>query len=135
MTLAASERHRRRLVMTDDAGEPFLLDLPRPMTLRDGDGLVLDTGGILAVRAANEPVADLYADGATALARLAWHLGNRHTPIQLLPGGAIRIADDAVLAQLAEALAARVYRHHAPFEPEPGAYAVGAHSHESDGEG
>jgi urease accessory protein len=137
VTLDCEDRQRRRLAMTDDGGEPFLLDLPRVAALKDGDGLVIEGGGIIAVKAAAEAVADLYADGAPALVRLAWHLGNRHAPIQLLADGGIRIRGDAVLVAMLEGLGARVVRRTAPFEPEAGAYAHGGaapsagHHHDS----
>ncbi len=124
-TLGCDDRQRRRLAMADDAGEPFLLDLPRLTVLHDGDGLLIDGGGVIGVRAAAEAVADLCASSPLEMARLAWHLGNRHTAIQLLPGGRIRIRDDAVLVAMLEGLGAHIARHLAPFEPEPGAYGHG----------
>ncbi len=135
VTLAFDDRHRRRIRMTDDAGEPFLLDLPEAVVLADGDGLVLDEGGMIAVRAAAEPVADISCAGAAHAARLAWHIGNRHAPVQVLADGALRIRDDHVLVRMAEGLGARVRRHRATFQPEPGAYAEGAahgHAHAHD---
>ncbi len=129
VTLAFDDRHRRRLTLTDDAGAPFLLDFDRPRLLGDGDGLVLAEGGIIAVRAAAEPVADARASNAAALARLAWHIGNRHAPVQVLDEGALRIRDDAVLVTMLEGLGAQIRRHVAPFAPEGGAYAA-THRHE-----
>ncbi len=122
VTLAAHDRHRRRIRMTDDDGEDFLLDLPSATYLRDGDGLALDDGGIVAVRAALEEVADIHAASPEQAARLAWHVGNRHVPVQVLPGGGLRLAADPVLLALAECLGAEVTRHRAAFQPEPGAY-------------
>lgn len=129
VTLPFDERHRRRFVMRDDAGEAFLLDLPRAALLADGDLLLIEGGGAILVRAAAEPVADLHTDGPEAAARLAWHIGNRHTPVQVLAGGAIRICDDHVLVDLAERHGAVVVRTLAPFSPEPGAYADAGHGH------
>jgi urease accessory protein len=129
VTLGCDDRQRRRLAMADDEGAPFLLDLERAVALRDGDGLVIEGGGVIGVRAAAEAVADLYASDAGGMARLAWHLGNRHTPIQLLADGAMRIRDDAVLVAMLQGLNARIVRHTAPFEPEAGAYAPGGHRH------
>lgn len=123
VTLPFADRHRRRIRMTDDRGEPFLLDLAEPALLVEGDGLVLDAGGMISVCAAPEPVADIQCrDGAHA-ARVAWHIGNRHTAVQVLEDGRLRIADDHVLIAMVEGLGARVLRHTAPFQPEPGAYA------------
>lgn len=122
VTLSAHDRHRRRIRMTDDAGAEFLLDLPNATHLRHGDGLALDDGAIILVRAEPEDVADLHADSPEAAARLAWHVGNRHVPVQVLAGGGLRIQDDPVLVAMAEGLGAKVQRHRFPFQPEPGAY-------------
>lgn len=127
VTLAWDDRQRRRLALTDDDGVPFLLDLPRAPQLKDGDGLRVDGGGIVAVRAAAEPVVDLYAADVQATITLAWHLGNRHAPMQLLADGGIRIRDDNVVASLPAGLIVRTEWRMAPFSPEPGAPAS-AHS-------
>ena len=129
-TLPFDQRRRRRMRMLDDAGQPFLLDLDRPATLSDGDGLGLDGGGVIAVRAAEEAVIE--ARGATTAdaARLAWHLGNRHTPVQILDDGTLRLREDPVLAAMLNRLGARVIRRRTPFAPEPGAYSgVAGHDH------
>lgn len=123
VTLASDERHRRRIRMTDDAGEPFLLDLAKAVVLANGDGLALDGDGFIRVRAAPEPVADVRAATTAEMARLAWHIGNRHTPVQVLADGTLRIRDDHVLVAMLEGLGAFVTRRLAPFTPEPGAYA------------
>src|SRR5512132_2290166 len=83
-TLSFDQRHRRRVRMLDDAGEPFLLDLERPVTLADGDGLGLAGGGVIRVRAAEEAVIEAHGATTADAARLAWHLGNRHAPVQVL---------------------------------------------------
>ena len=128
VTLAFNERHRRRMLMTDDAGATFLLDLPRPTVLTEGDGLLLVGGDIIRVRAALEAVADVSAPGLAERLRLAWHMGNRHTPIQVLPDGSFRILDDHVLVDLLTRLGANVVMRLAAFAPEPGAYT--SHSHD-----
>ncbi len=122
VTLAFDARHRRRFRMADDGGEPFLLDLAQAALLRDGDGLALDGGGMIRVRAANEPVADILCASAADAARIAWHIGNRHAALQVLAADRLRIADDHVLVAMVEGLGARVERHRAPFTPEPGAH-------------
>ena len=127
VSLAFDERHRRRVLMTDDAGKIFLLDLPRPVVLTEGDGLLLASGGVIRVRAALEAVADVFAPGAAERLRLAWHMGNRHTPIQVLPDGTFRIRDDHVLVDLLIRLGATVVRRNAAFAPESGAYASHGH--------
>jgi urease accessory protein len=123
VTLAFDARHRRRFRMVDENGEPFLLDLERPTFLGDGDGLVVDGGGIIRVRAASEAVADIRGRTPADTARLAWHIGNRHAAAQVLPDGTLRIRDDHVIVAMLEGLGGIVTRLHAPFSPEPGAYA------------
>ena len=130
VSLTHDERHRRRIRLLDDSGVPFLLDLPDAAVLADGDGLELLGGGFLAVRAKAEAVADLHCASAAHVARLAWHVGNRHAPAEVREGGVLRIADDHVLVAMAEGLGARVERLIAPFNPESGAYAGGGHGHD-----
>src|SRR5947209_3526643 len=84
-TLSHGDRHRRRLRLETDGGEPFLLDLQRPARLTEGDGLRLDDGSYVLVRAAAEDCVLVKCAGADALTRIAWHLGNRHLPVQILP--------------------------------------------------
>jgi urease accessory protein len=131
VTLVFVDRHRRRLRLVADSGTPFLLDLARVQHLADGDGLELDNGGYVRVCAASERVLEIEADGPTDLLRLAWHLGNRHLPMQALEGR-LRIRDDHVIAEMVEGLGGRVTRSSAPFDPETGAYAGAdpGHGHE-----
>jgi len=128
VTLAFVDRHRRRLRLVADSGTPFLLDLARVQHLADGDGLELDDGGYVRVCAAAERVLEIAADGPTGLLRLAWHLGNRHLPVQALEGR-LRIRDDHVIAEMVEGLGGRVTRLSAPFDPETGAYQDHRHDH------
>ena len=132
VTLAFDDRHRRRIRLEDDGGEDFLLDLAEATRIADGDGLALEGGGILKVCAADEDVIDIGCDGLTETARIAWHLGNRHTPVQVLATGGLRIRYDHVLAEMATGLGASVERKQAPFEPEAGAYSGGGHGHSHD---
>lgn len=114
----------------DDAGEPFLLDLPRTVQLGDGDGLVLDVGGMLRVVAAAERLAEVRARSPEELARLAWHLGNRHQAVQVV-GGAIRLPWDHGLVDMLVGMGAVVTVVDAPFFPEAGAHGSGAgHDHD-----
>lgn len=135
VTLAFDDRYRRRIRMQDDLGEAFMLDLPNAVLLADGDGLELEEGGIIAVRSAAEPVADIHCRDSCQAARIAWHIGNRHTAIQVLEDGRLRISDDHVLVAMLEGLGALVIRYDAPFQPEPGAYSASSkesgheHSH------
>jgi urease accessory protein len=132
VVLGFEDRYRRRIQLHDSNGEPFLLDLARPTSLRDGDGLVLENGGVILVVAAEEAVADIRAASPAETARIAWHIGNRHTPVQILKDGALRIRDDHVLIEMIEALGGIAERRKAPFSPEGGAYSHGlvpGHSH------
>lgn len=122
VTLAASERHRRRVALADDLGEGFLLDLAKAAQMKDGDGLELDCGGFIRVVAAPEEVIDIACRSGAELARIAWHMGNRHMPIQILPDQTLRIAVDHVAMTMLEGLGASVRRQRAPFQPESGAY-------------
>ena len=133
VTLAFVDRHRRRLRLVADSGNPFLLDLPRVQHLADGDGLELDDGGYVRVRAAPERVLEIEADGPTGLLRLAWHLGNRHLPVQAMEGR-LRTRDDHVIAEMVEGLGGKVTRLNAPFDPETGAYAGTDNAHGHDHE-
>lgn len=127
IALTHDNRHRRRIAMKGEGGTEFLLDLADPAYLRDRDGLALDNGRIVRVVAAEEPVADI-AGSTHLIARVAWHIGNRHVPAQILPDR-IRIARDHVLEEMVERLGARISRVNAPFDPEPGAYAGEGHAH------
>jgi len=129
VTLAFVDRHRRRLRLVADSGTPFLLDLARAQHLADGDGLELDSGSYVRVCAAPERVLEIEADGPSELLRIAWHLGNRHLPVQALDGR-LRIRDDHVIAEMVEGLGGRVTRLEAPFDPESGAYAGAEHAHD-----
>ena len=122
------ERHRRRVSMTGVKGLAFLLDLPEAVMLRAGDGLALDDGRIVEVVAAPEPLAEIRCKDAIALARVAWHLGNRHLPVELTRR-ALRIRRDHVIEEMARGLGAEVLAIEGPFNPEGGAYAGPAHGH------
>ncbi|WP_029008071.1 urease accessory protein UreE [Azospirillum halopraeferens] len=126
VTLAYDDRFRRRVRLTDDAGGEFLLDLPRAQVLADGDGLELDGGGVLRVRAAPERLAEVHCHDATEFARVAWHLGNRHLPVEIAPG-VLRLPWDHVIVDMLHGLGAHVHEVQAPFTPEQGAYAGGGH--------
>ncbi len=121
IALDFDHRHRRRVLLTSAAGREILLDLGEVARLGDGDGLVLDEGGVVRVIAAPEAVLDLHAAPETLL-RIAWHLGNRHLPVQML-GGALRIRADHVIAAMVAGLGGHVHAREVPFDPEPGAYA------------
>src|SRR5438552_7708064 len=84
VVLDAQERHRRRIVLTGERGTTFLLDLPQATALRDGDGLVLEDGAIVRVAGRPEPLVEIAAADAHELARLAWHIGNRHVDVEIV---------------------------------------------------
>ncbi|WP_281015441.1 urease accessory protein UreE [Rhodoplanes serenus] len=132
VVLDADDRHRRRVAMTGEGGTAFLLDLPRAVALRDGDGLRLDDGRIVRVVARPEPLVEITAESPDGLARLAWHIGNRHTAMQVA-GGRLRIRRDHVLEAMLRGLGATLAAIEAPFDPEAGAYdhaaPAPAHSH------
>jgi urease accessory protein len=130
VVLDYDERHRRRVAMTGVRGLAFLLDLPEAVMLRGGDGLALDDGRIVEVVAAPEELAEIRAADAAALTRLAWHLGNRHLPTELLKKS-LRIRRDHVIEDMARRLGAEVAAIEAPFNPEGGAYVAAAgHGHD-----
>jgi urease accessory protein len=132
VVLDYDDRHRRRMTMTGAKGTSFLLDLPTATELRGGDALVLEDGRLIEVVAAPEPLLEIRCTDPLHLARVAWHLGNRHVPTQLLPT-ALRIRGDHVIAEMARQLGAEVIEIAAPFDPEGGAYAAATgHHHRGD---
>jgi len=131
VTLPYLDRHRRRIRLVADSGAPFLLDLPRAQHLTEGDGLELDNGRYIRVRAAAEPVIEIAADTPADLLRIAWHIGNRHLPLQAV-GDRLRIRADHVITAMVEGLGGHIARLDAPFDPEIGAYAGAAHGHDDD---
>ncbi len=131
LTLDYDSRHRRRIRLTTDAGAELLLDLPKAVAMAHGDGLRLEDGRWLSVKAAPEALVEVRCDDATRLARLAWHIGNRHFPAQILDG-AIRIRPDHVMEAMIAGLGGRMTRLEAPFQPEGGAYGGAGHTHGHD---
>jgi urease accessory protein len=136
--LPHDDRQRRRYAMRGERGLEFLLDLPEAAALRHGDGLVLEDGRMVEVRAKPEPLIVVTARDAHHLARLAWHLGNRHVAAAIGPDH-ILIRPDHVIAEMLAGLGAEVSAIEAPFDPEAGAYAAGHlhgragnHSHGAD---
>lgn len=121
VTLDFDDRFRRRRRYVAQGGLAFLLDLEGAVALRDGDGLLLEGGGVVLVRAAPEPLVEITAETPEQLARLAWHLGNRHLPAQI-EGSRILIRDDHVIVAMLQGLGAGIRRVDAPFDPEGGAY-------------
>ena len=122
------DRHRRRIVLHGARGTEVQLDLPQAVHLRDGDGLALSDGTVVCVRARPEKLLEISAHQSSELMQIAWHLGNRHLPVQVL-GDRLRIRADHVIEQMVEGLGGHVTSVQAPFDPEPGAYA-GSHNHD-----
>ena len=131
LVLTFEQRSRSRLHATLVDGDAIGLDLPRGTVLRGGDRLVADDGRVVAVQAADEDVMDAHCDDAARLARVAYHLGNRHAAVEV-GAGFVRFLADPVLATMATRLGAHVVERSAPFEPEAGAYAAGHHAHSGE---
>ena len=127
VVLDFDDRHRRRMAMTGTRGLEFLLDLENAVALRGGDALVLEDGRLIEVVAAAEPLLEIRGADPLHLVRVAWHLGNRHLPTQVMPKG-LRIRKDHVIEAMVKGLGARVVEIEAPFDPEGGAYADAAHA-------
>jgi urease accessory protein len=115
------DRFRRRKLYLTESGRNFLLDLPEAQVMRDGDGLALEGGGFIRVRAAAEDLIAVRAATPAQLIRLAWHLGNRHLPTQLRDDHLL-IRHDHVIIRMLEGLGATLDKVRAPFDPEGGAY-------------
>jgi urease accessory protein len=128
VVLDFDDRHRRRMTMTGTRGLVFLLDLESAVALRGGDALVLEDGLLVEVVAAPELLLEIRTDDPRRLVRLAWHLGNRHLPTQIMQRG-LRIRRDHVIEAMVRGLGARVIEIEAPFDPEGGAYPGPAHGH------
>jgi urease accessory protein len=121
ITLDRQGRHRRRVALTTDRGHGVLLDLPEATYMAHGDALALDNGTYIKIIAAAEPLLEIHAHSAIGLARIAWHIGNRHTPAEI-NRDAIYIQPDHVLAEMVVGLGAHVHTVNRPFDPEGGAY-------------
>jgi urease accessory protein len=120
-------RQRARLA----TGEEVALFLDRGSVLRGGDCLQGEDGRVVRVVAAPEPLMEVRTSDALLLARAAYHLGNRHCPVEVREG-AIRLPADHVLAEMLRGLGLSVATISAPFEPEAGAYATGHHHHSGE---
>jgi urease accessory protein len=132
--LRSRSRFRAQLVGGEDVG----VILARGQILRGGDLLLADDGRVIEVAAANEILSTVHSAEPRALARAAYHLGNRHVALQI-GSGWLRYCHDHVLDEMLQGLGLTVTVEQAPFEPEAGAYhadAGGAHGHShSDGHG
>jgi urease accessory protein len=117
-----AQRSAQKATVTGVNGSTVEIDLHQPARLRTDDLLVLDDGSLVEVVAAPEPLIEARAADLAGLSRLAWHLGDRHVPVQVLPNR-IRARRDAAVETLLASLGAKVAMIEAPFEPEGGAYA------------
>ena len=127
VTLDYEARFLRRKRLISDGGEAFLVELAETRSLNQGEGFRLDDGRIIKIKAASEPLLAVRHDN---LARIAWHIGNRHTPCQICEDH-ILIRDDRVLQTMLEELGASTNQVTSPFTPEGGAYGHGrTHGHE-----
>jgi urease accessory protein len=131
LVLPFEQRQKSRLRTTVASGEEIGLFLERGTVLHDGECLQADDGRVVHVVAADEDLFDVRYSDLEALARAAYHLGNRHTPTQIGKGW-LRIAADDVLGGMLRGLGATVTPIRAPFEPEAGAYAAGHHAHSGE---
>jgi urease accessory protein len=131
LELPFESRQKSRLRTRLASGEEVALMLPRGEILRGGDLVTASDGRVIEVVATAEKL--LHIESAE-LAKAAYHLGNRHVPVQV--GNAfLRIAEDHVLEEMLRKLGAKVSHLEAPFEPEAGAYAGGHHHHDEMGHG
>ena len=131
LVLSFEFRQKSRLLTRLASGEEVGVVLDRGTVLRGGDRLRADDGRVVRVVAAYESLMEAHCADPTTLARCAFHLGNRHTPVEVRDG-ALRFAADEVLAGMLRGLGATVRALSAPFEPEPGAYAAGHNHHSGD---
>ena len=118
VSLAFEYRQRSRQRVRLDSGEEIGMVMPRGEVLRGGDRLRASDGRVFEVVSAPERLLHIEAP---SLARIAWHLGNRHVPVQV-GDGFLRIAQDRVLEDMLRRLGAQLTHVEAPFEPESGAY-------------
>lgn len=134
VVLTYEYRNRRRITLTSEKGVEFLLNLAKVPDLKDGEGLLLSNGKTILVVAAEEDLMEITCSDPLQLARVAYHLGNRHLPVEIAPG-ILRIHADHVVGDMAQRLGAQVALVRAAFNPEGGAYAETAqetHDHDHD---
>lgn len=131
VALAHHERLLRRRRLVTAGGEGFLVDLARATSVEQGDAFALEDGRLVAVVAAEEPLIEVRGGD---LARIAWHVGNRHAPCRIEPGRLL-VPRDRVMREMLLRLGATVRDVSEPFAPEGGAYGEGhpmGHSHLGD---
>ena len=131
LSLPFESRQRRWLRAKLVSGEDVALRLPRGEVLRGGDLVLASDGSAIEVVAAAEKVVHVEAATPAELTRAAYHLGNRHVPLQV-GEGFLRLAEDHVLEEMLRGLGVKITPMEAPFEPEIGAYSSGHHRHKDE---
>lgn len=121
LTLDHEDRNRRRVALKGDGGRDILLDLDKPTALNDGDAVKLEDGSLVLIKAAPQRLIEITAENPLRLARVAWHIGNRHTPAEIT-ANAIYIEQDHVLAEMIRGQGCAMAEVERPFQPERGAY-------------
>ena len=134
LTLDFDARHRRRIRLTTDQGEEVILDLPKAVAMAEGDGLLLEDGNWVKVRAAAELIVEVRHKDPNELTRLAWHLGNRHLPTEIR-NQLLLIRPDHVIEHMLHGFGAELVVVRAPFQPDGGAYTTHGHRHDHDDRG
>lgn len=128
LIMSFENRQKTRLRMTLPSGEDIGLVLDRGTSLHPGDLLSADDGRVVMIIAAEEALLEVRSNDALALVRAAYHLGNRHVPVEIAPGR-LRFPADAILARMLRGLGFAVTEVRAAFEPEPGAYGAASPAH------
>jgi urease accessory protein len=128
--LPFESRSKSRLLLRLENGEQAAFVVERGRLLRDGDRVTLVDGRVLEIVACDEALVEATSDDPQWVAKAAYHLGNRHVAVQLIPGG-LRFLEDHVLEEMVAGLGLTVTRRVAPFDPEGGAYGH-SHAHGSD---
>ena len=132
LILNLDQRRTHRGFVFTVKGACVELDLEAPVWLRSDDALVLDDGGLIEIVAEAEPLLEVRAADLAALARIAWALGDRHVPVQIL-SNRLRLRRDPAMRDLLSKLSAKVIEIEAPFDPEGGAYSgATARDHQHD---
>lgn len=128
MTLPFDIRQKSRFKALLDDGTQVGVILPRGDVLRQGDCLKSEQGNVVMIKAAQETVSTVQVSDPLILARAAYHLGNRHVPLQV-SATFLRYQHDHVLDDMLRQMGLEVICEQAPFEPESGAYSGGGHGH------
>jgi urease accessory protein len=126
-----AQRRAHTLTVSGLKGGRFEIMLAEPRRLCTDDALLLDDGSLVEVVAAAEPLIEARMADVAALARLAWHLGDRHISVQMF-ANRIRVRRNPAIEELLKALGTKVTPIEAPFEPEGGAYESHTHHHDHD---